>query len=140
MQTLIERDDESFVSLCPELNIASQGSSVEEAQANLVEALTLFFETADPSEVTRRFHSEIFGLRFPLGKLRVLSGSELYRILEQNAFVEVRQRGSHRIMQKRIADTTVTVPVLLHESVRRGTLSSFVRQSELPRALLESGR
>jgi predicted RNase H-like HicB family nuclease len=48
------------VSLCPEVDVASQGSSVEEARANLVEALSLFFETADPSEVARRFRSEIF--------------------------------------------------------------------------------
>jgi predicted RNase H-like HicB family nuclease len=60
LTAIIEREDEGFVSLCPELDIASQGSSVEEAQANLVEALTLFFETADASEVTRQFHSEVF--------------------------------------------------------------------------------
>lgn len=60
LTAIIEREDEGFVSLCPELDIASQGSSVEQAQANLVEALTLFFETADASEVTRRFHSEVF--------------------------------------------------------------------------------
>jgi predicted RNase H-like HicB family nuclease len=60
LTAIIEREDDGFVSLCPELDIASQGSSVEEAQANLVEALTLFFETADASEVTRRFHSEVF--------------------------------------------------------------------------------
>ena len=60
LTAIIEREDDAFVSLCPELDIASQGSSVEEAKANLVEALTLFFETADPSEVARRFHSDIF--------------------------------------------------------------------------------
>ena len=57
---IIEREDDGFVSLCPELDIASQGSSIEEARANLVEALSLFLETADPSEVARRFRSEIF--------------------------------------------------------------------------------
>ena len=60
LSAIIEREGEGFVSLCPELDIASQGSSIEEARANLVEALSLFFETADPSEVTRRFRSEIF--------------------------------------------------------------------------------
>jgi predicted RNase H-like HicB family nuclease len=57
---IIEREDDGFVSLCPELDVASQGSSIEEAKANLVEALSLFLETADPSEVARRFHSEVF--------------------------------------------------------------------------------
>ena len=60
MTTIIEREDDGFVALCPELDIASQGASIEEARTNLVEALTLFFETADPSEVTRRFRSEVF--------------------------------------------------------------------------------
>ncbi len=60
MTAIIEREDEGFVSLCPELDIASQGSTVEEARANLVEALTLFFETAEPSEVARRLRGEVF--------------------------------------------------------------------------------
>ena len=57
---IIEREDDGFVSLCPELDIASQGSSIEEARTNLAEALSLFFEAADPSEVARRSRSEIF--------------------------------------------------------------------------------
>jgi predicted RNase H-like HicB family nuclease len=60
MTAIIEREDDGFVSLCPELDIASQGSTIEEARANLVEALTLYFETASSSEVARRLHSEIF--------------------------------------------------------------------------------
>ncbi len=60
LTAIIEREDDGFVALCPEFDIASQGASIEEARANLVEALTLFFETADPSEVTRRFRSEVF--------------------------------------------------------------------------------
>ena len=60
LTAIIEREDDGFVSLCPELDIASQGSSIEEARANLVEALTLFFESADPSEVSRRLHAEVF--------------------------------------------------------------------------------
>ena len=60
LTAIIEREDDGYFSLCPELDIASQGASVEEARANLTEALTLFFETADPSEVARRFHPEVF--------------------------------------------------------------------------------
>ncbi len=60
MAAIIEREDDGFVSLCPELDIASQGSTIEEARANLIEALTLFFETASPSEVARRLHAEVF--------------------------------------------------------------------------------
>ena len=54
LTAIIEREDEVFVSLCPELDIASQGSSIEEARTNLIEALSLFFETAEQSEIARR--------------------------------------------------------------------------------------
>jgi predicted RNase H-like HicB family nuclease len=51
---IIEREDDGYVSLCPQLDIASQGKTIEEARNNLIEALELFFETADPSEIQRR--------------------------------------------------------------------------------------
>lgn len=57
---IIAREGDGFFALCPELDIASQGATVEEARANLIEALTLFFETASDSEVTQRLHSEVF--------------------------------------------------------------------------------
>jgi predicted RNase H-like HicB family nuclease len=55
LTAIIEHEDDGFVALCPEFDIASQGASIEEAQANLNEALTLFLETAPPSEVAPRF-------------------------------------------------------------------------------------
>jgi len=57
---IIEREGDGYVSLCPQLDIASQGYSVEEARNNLIEALELFFEVADPSEIRGRLHSEVF--------------------------------------------------------------------------------
>jgi predicted RNase H-like HicB family nuclease len=59
LTAIIEREDDGFVALCPELDIASQGASIEEARANLIEALTLFFETASSSEMARRAHNEV---------------------------------------------------------------------------------
>jgi len=57
---IIEREGDGYVALCPELDVASQGDSLENARMNLVEALTLFFETADASEIEQRFHSDLF--------------------------------------------------------------------------------
>jgi predicted RNase H-like HicB family nuclease len=54
LTAIIEREDAGYVALCPELDIASQGDSVEEARDNLKEALELFFETANASEVESR--------------------------------------------------------------------------------------
>jgi predicted RNA binding protein YcfA (HicA-like mRNA interferase family) len=67
----------------------------------------------------------------------VLSGREAARILEDNGFVVVRQRGSHVILQLRLADSTITVPVPDHRELRRGMLLSIIRQSRLPRGLFE---
>ena len=63
LTAIIEREGTGYVSLCPELDIASQGTTVEEARANLREAIELFFEAADPSEVERRLHSEVYVTR-----------------------------------------------------------------------------
>ena len=59
-----------------------------------------------------------------MGKLRVLSAREVCKILEQNGFIEVRQRGSHIIMQKQTDETTVTVVVPNYAELRIGTLQS----------------
>jgi predicted RNase H-like HicB family nuclease len=60
---VIEREGNGYVSLCPELDIASQGDSVEEAKSNLKEAVELFFESASESEIVRRLHDEVFVTR-----------------------------------------------------------------------------
>ena len=57
---VIEREDDMYVALCPELDIASQGESVEKARENLKEAIELFFETASPQEIRERSHDEVF--------------------------------------------------------------------------------
>jgi predicted RNase H-like HicB family nuclease len=54
LTAIITREGDAFVALCPELDIASQGVSVEEARANLTEALGLFFETAGADEIAER--------------------------------------------------------------------------------------
>jgi predicted RNase H-like HicB family nuclease len=61
---ILEKESDLFVALCPELDIASQGVTVEEATANLKEAVELFLECADPEEVRQRLHSEIFVTHF----------------------------------------------------------------------------
>jgi predicted RNase H-like HicB family nuclease len=63
MTAIIEREGNGYVALCPELDIASQGDSIEQARQNLQEALELFFETADPAEIKQRLHSEVFVTR-----------------------------------------------------------------------------
>lgn len=60
LTAIIEREGDGYVSLCPELDIASQGSNIEEARDNLREALELFFEAASSEEVKQRLHEEIF--------------------------------------------------------------------------------
>jgi len=61
---IVEKEDDLYVALCPELDVASQGKTVEEATANLKEAVELFLETADPREIQQRLHTSIFVTRF----------------------------------------------------------------------------
>jgi predicted RNase H-like HicB family nuclease len=60
LTAVIEREGNGYVSLCPELDIASQGDSVEQARANLQEALELFFETASKEEIQSRLPGEVY--------------------------------------------------------------------------------
>jgi predicted RNase H-like HicB family nuclease len=60
LTAVIERDGDGYVSLCPELDIASQGKSIEEARDNLREALELFFESASSDEIKHRLREEVF--------------------------------------------------------------------------------
>ncbi len=71
-------------------------------------------------------------------RLRMLSGREVCKIMSQHGFEQVRQKGSHIIMQKKEGNTTTTVPVPDHDDLRIGTLLGIVRQSGLPRSLFET--
>lgn len=73
-----------------------------------------------------------------MGKLRILSGRQVCVILSRHGFVEIRQRGSHIVMQKQLPDTTVTVPVPNHAELRIGTLQSIIRQSGILKSEFES--
>jgi len=69
--------------------------------------------------------------------MRTLSGSEVCAILRKHGFEQIRQRGSHVIMQKKLEATTITVPVPDHKELRIGTLMSIIRQSRLDRSAFE---
>lgn len=60
LTAIIEREGDGFVALCPEVDVASQGDTVDEARKNLQEALELFFETASPDELKERLHEEVY--------------------------------------------------------------------------------
>ncbi|MCO6482350.1 MAG: type II toxin-antitoxin system HicB family antitoxin [Flavobacteriales bacterium] len=63
LTAIIEREGNGYVSLCPELDVASQGDTIEEARTNLIEALELFFETASEEELKHRFSEEVLVTR-----------------------------------------------------------------------------
>ena len=60
---IIEREGDGYVSLCPELDIASQSVTIEEARNNLREAIELFFEAASSNEIQTRLHEEVYVTR-----------------------------------------------------------------------------
>lgn len=60
LTAIIQREGNGYVALCPEVDVASQGDTIETARENLREALELFFETASPEEIRQRTGGEIF--------------------------------------------------------------------------------
>ena len=64
---IIQREGDGFVSHCPEIEVASQGNTVEEARANLAEAVQLLLETASPAEIAERLHGETYITRLEVG-------------------------------------------------------------------------
>ncbi|MDO9541125.1 MAG: type II toxin-antitoxin system HicB family antitoxin [Kiritimatiellia bacterium] len=64
LTAVIEHEGDGYVSLCPELDVASQGDTVEKATINLKEAVELFLECANPEEVRERLHGEVYVTRF----------------------------------------------------------------------------
>ena len=73
-----------------------------------------------------------------MGKLKVLSGKKVCKILEQNGFQNIRQKESHIIMQKKKGDSTITIPVPNHPEIKIGTLQAIIRQSKLSREFFET--
>ncbi len=63
LTAIIQREGDGYVALCPEVDVASQGESIDEARQNLREALELFFETASPEEIGQRLHGEVYVTR-----------------------------------------------------------------------------
>jgi predicted RNase H-like HicB family nuclease len=66
LTAIIEREGDGYVALCPELDLASQGGTIEEARDNLREALELFFESASPEEIKHRLHEEVYVTRLEI--------------------------------------------------------------------------
>lgn len=64
LTAIIEREGDGYVSLCPELDVASQGDTIEESRKNLREAVELFLESASSEEIHQRLHSEIYVTQF----------------------------------------------------------------------------
>ncbi len=60
LTAIIEREGNGYVALCPEIDVASQGDTIDEARKNLQEALELFFETASSEEIKDRVHDEVY--------------------------------------------------------------------------------
>lgn len=61
---ILEKEGSMYVAICPELDVASQGATVEEATSNLKEAVELFLECADKKEIQQRMHTDVYITHF----------------------------------------------------------------------------
>lgn len=80
LNAVIEREDDGYVATCQELDVVSQGKTVEEARLNLVEAVEGFLEVASPSEIQRRLKRETYVMpimpTIPVGRSKQALRSE----------------------------------------------------------------
>ena len=60
LTAILHKEDDIYVALCPELDIASQGHTIEEAKENLKEAVSLFFEYAPREEIEERLAEDLY--------------------------------------------------------------------------------
>ena len=134
---LIHREGDLYVARCPELDVVSQGTSVEHAREMLAEAVELYLEHATPEEVSEQLATTVYvtDMRSAVAKLPVRSGAEVCRILAAHDFARVRQKGSHVIMQR--DDPRTTIPVPDHNPLARGTLHGIIVKNGLPRSAFE---
>ncbi len=64
LTAIIEREGDGYVALCPELDVASQGDTIEEARKNIREAVELVLEQASSQEISERLHDEVYITQF----------------------------------------------------------------------------
>ena len=139
LTAIIEREGDGYVSLCPEVDIASQGRTVDEARSNLKEALDLFFEGVSVTEIERRLHNEVYVTQVEVA-VGQDAGSPGPRRLPSARRPRLRPgeaAGGHVPMQRSAAGSTVTIPVPERWELCAGTLMSIIRQPGFPRALFE---
>ena len=95
---IIEREGDGYVSLCPELDIASQGNTVTEARDNLREALELFFENASPEEIQTRLHEEVYITRMEIAVPANCVSSPLKKSALSSSAMALRKCGSEVVI------------------------------------------
>jgi len=66
-----------------------------------------------------------------MSKLKRISGKEMIRRLEDLGFKQVRQRGSHVVLKKKIIDDEIGCVVPLHKELALGTLRGILKQAKL---------
>jgi len=57
---IIERKENGYIAVCPELNVTSNGETAVDARKNLQEVLESFYTTASLEEINNRFHNEVY--------------------------------------------------------------------------------
>jgi predicted RNase H-like HicB family nuclease len=103
LTAVIEREDDWFVATCPELGVASQGRTIEEAEGMIKEAADLLLQDAGEHEIERRLNSGLKVTYFEppqTHRRRILSAGEICNILQRRGWVRSQQSGSDIVMRK----------------------------------------
>ena len=131
IKAFIYPEDDGYVVECPDVHAFTQGDTLDQALANLKEAIALALEGEDAAYRTPPSWSRSNWSRSLMpGRLRSLSGQDVVRILAQFGFESVGRRGSHvKLRRVTSAGTKQTLHIPLHAELRRGTLRAIVQQA-----------
>jgi predicted RNase H-like HicB family nuclease len=103
LTAVITREGDWFVATCPELGVASQGRTVEDAERMIKEAMDLLLDDLDEEEIARRLNQDVRMTYFEppnIHRRRILSAGEICGILQKRGFVRSQQSGSDLVMRK----------------------------------------
>ncbi len=126
LSVIVTEEDGGFVALNPDTYVASQGGTLDEALANLKEAVELYLEETaadipDTSGNTLLTTVTIW--------IMPISGKQAIKILEKNGFTVVRQKGSHVVLSKQTDNGKNTTVVPAHKELKKGTIRSIAKLS-----------
>lgn len=126
---MIQKEDTWYIAKCLDNSVASQGKTIEEALANLKEALELYYQNEEPKQPNNIFITTLEVTIWVQNILYLLPPRDIIKILYKFGFYKVSQKGSHVKFRNDFTNKIVIIP--MHSEIAKGTLKSILEQADI---------